>query len=364
MRKALLWVHLVAGLVSALFLIALGLSGALLAFEPEIDHKLNARLAYVRPLAWHTLPLDDLTARVERAHPRHKVSALSLPASNDLAVKLTLRALDGGKPLNVAVDPYTGEELGSLDTANTWMRTVQRFHVHLLVGETGKLITTWSSILLAVLAVSGLILWWPRKLLRFRRTGSGRQTNHELHHVLGFYASVFMLLFAATGVVIHWEEPTRDLVNRLAGVEGKLVAPKVAPATSGAVPLGAGTVHAIALQSMPGARVTYMQGIGVLGKPIGIWMKFPEDHTPSGRSSLLLDPVTGEVLSARSSRTAPIGFRVAKLWNRQIHTGDILGFPGRILACLASLALPILTLTGVLIWWGRIRRKRRAAVAG
>jgi uncharacterized iron-regulated membrane protein len=150
-------------------------------------------------------------------------------------------------------------------------------------------------------------------------------------------------------------------VNRLAGVEEKKPAPlKVAPPAPGAVALTGQAVHAIALHTEPGARVTSMQGLGVMGKPIRVWMKFPEDRTPAGRTNLFLDPVSGEVLSAQSSRTAPIGFRVVKLWNRQIHTGDIFGLPTRILACVASLALPLLAVTGPLIWWGRVRRRRAA----
>ena len=98
-------------------------------------------------------------------------------------------------------------------------------------------------------------------------------------------------------------------------------------------------------------------GLNNLRSPVRVAMKYPEDRTPLGRTNLYLDPVTGAVLSAQTSRTAPIGTRVVKLWNREVHTGDIFGWPSRIVACLASLALPLLAITGPLIWWGRVRRK-------
>jgi uncharacterized iron-regulated membrane protein len=363
MRKVLLWFHLVAGLTSALFLIALGLSGALLVFENEIDHTLNRSLTHVQP-ELTLLPLDELTERVERAHPQHKVNGISLPGHENLALNLSLRSAGPGKALNLAVNPYNGAELGTLDTKNTWMQNVHQFHTRLLLGETGKLINTWSAIFLAALAVSGVVLWWPRKLLRFRRTGSGRQSNFDFHLVLGFYSSIFMLIFALTAVVIHWDKPATEWVNRVAGVEESKPAPvKVAPPAPAAVALTGQAVQAIALEKEPGARVTSMQGLGLMGKPIRVWMKFPEDRTPAGRTNLFIDPVSGEILSAQSSRTAPIGFRVVKLWNREIHTGDIFGLPTRLLACLASLALPLLAVTGPLIWWGRVRRKRGGELA-
>lgn len=359
MRKVLLFLHLAGGLVSALFLIALGLSGALLVFEKEIDYMLNRSLRHVEPQG-EALPLDELSARVEGAHPQHKVSGISLAASNDRAINLNLRPVAPGKPLSVAVNPYNATELGTLDTANTWMSTVHQFHTRLLLGDTGKLINTCSAIFLAGLSISGLILWWPRKLLRMSGSTSGQKKNFELHNVLGFYSSIFMLLFALTGVVIHWDNEARELLGKFVGAEEKPAQLTVAPAAPGALALKADAARAISLQTEPGARVTGMQGLGVLGKPIRIWMKFPEDGTPAGRTNLYLDPVSGAVLSAQSSRTAPLAFRIVKVWNREIHTGDIFGWPTRILAFLASLALPLLAITGPLIWWGRVRRRRAA----
>jgi uncharacterized iron-regulated membrane protein len=57
-----------------------------------------------------------------------------------------------------------------------------------------------------------------------------------------------------------------------------------------------------------------------------------------------------------STRTAPLGFKITRMWIREIHTGDILGWPTRLLACLVSLLLPILAITGLLIWWNRSRK--------
>jgi uncharacterized iron-regulated membrane protein len=85
-------------------------------------------------------------------------------------------------------------------------------------------------------------------------------------------------------------------------------------------------------------------------------MKFPEDRTPVGRSRVWLDPYSGNVLRVWSTRTAPVGFKLNHLWIREIHTGDIAGWPTQLLACIASLVLPVLTITGTLIWWNRGRR--------
>lgn len=44
-------------------------------------------------------------------------------------------------------------------------------------------------------------------------------------------------------------------------------------------------------------------------------------------------------------------------WLLPLHTGNIIGLPGRILVCLLGLAVAVLSVTGALIW----RRKCRAA---
>jgi uncharacterized iron-regulated membrane protein len=92
-------------------------------------------------------------------------------------------------------------------------------------------------------------------------------------------------------------------------------------------------------------------------------MHFPEDRTPGGRTIVQLHPTTGAVLAVQNSRDAPAAYRFVKLWNRQLHTGDTFGWPTRILACLISLALPLLALTGPLIWWGKLKRRDRGEEA-
>lgn len=87
-----------------------------------------------------------------------------------------------------------------------------------------------------------------------------------------------------------------------------------------------------------------------------VFMRFPEDHTPVGRTRVFLDAYSGEVLSFTSSRAAPPAVSYATRLNREIHTGDIGGWPTRIAAALFSAALPLLAITGPLLWWQRRQR--------
>jgi uncharacterized iron-regulated membrane protein len=357
-RRVLLPLHLVGGLISAVFLALLGASGSLVAFENEIDHWLNGPLTWVQPQG-APLSLGELSARMRQRHPESRVSNITLPADPRIAYGIHMRPAGKGKPSSFAVNPYTGEELGSLDTANTFTRKVHQFHTNLLLGPRGKLITAASAIILLGLSISGLILWMPAKLWKPGVLARKNAGSYELHNVAGIYASVFMLIFAGTGIVIHWDDETRAIVDRLAGHADKPQPKRVSSPRKNSPPLGPDQLLAVAVKAVPGAKVTSIQGIGG-GSPVRITMKYPEDRTPAGRTNLYIDASTGDIVSMQTSRTAPIGTRVAKLWNREIHTGDIGGLPTRILACIASLSLPLLAITGPLMWLGRLRRKRAA----
>ncbi|MEO8961981.1 MAG: PepSY-associated TM helix domain-containing protein [Ginsengibacter sp.] len=45
--------------------------------------------------------------------------------------------------------------------------------------------------------------------------------------------------------------------------------------------------------------------------------------------------------------------------NYDIHTGQLLGLAGKILAFLASLIAASLPITGFYIWWGRKKKKHK-----
>jgi uncharacterized iron-regulated membrane protein len=330
-------------------MLLLGGSGALLVFEEEIDRGLNPRLTRVEPQG-ERLSLAEMIARIEGARTGMKVMSISLPKRAEDTTKLTLRSMEPGHPLNVAMNPYTGEDLGPIDAGNSFPRKLHQFHKNLLLDYYGKTVTGIGAALLLVLAVSGLVLWWPRKVLRFGGD------SFTLHNALGFYSSVFLLVFGVTGLVIHYDEETTTLVNRLAGAAPMPPVPNPASTRRGTAPITADEAVAIAAKTAPGAAVTSVQGLGGRGT-LRLTMRFPEDHTPAGRTNIFLDPFTGTVLAAQISRTAPPGTRVVKLWNRMIHTGDLYGWPTKLFACVASLSLPVLAITGPLIWWNRKRRR-------
>ncbi len=129
---------------------------------------------------------------------------------------------------------------------------------------------------------------------------------------------------------------------------------------AGARPIGPDRAMEIARAALPGATPFLISVPGPSGV-YAIRARYPEDLTPGGRSFVTVDPYSGKVLFAEGSRTAPAGTRVVVL-NRAIHTGDVFGIPGKIVAALASLVLVLQMVSGAAMWWKRTRRHGAAGV--
>jgi uncharacterized iron-regulated membrane protein len=73
-----------------------------------------------------------------------------------------------------------------------------------------------------------------------------------------------------------------------------------------------------------------------------------------------VDGYSGKVRMLTDARSAPLGFKLMRLWNRQYHTGDIFGWPTQMLALVSSLVLVVMTITGPMIWYKRKRTSKAA----
>ena len=247
-----------------------------------------------------------------------------------------------------------------MDTSNDLVNYIHQFHLRLLAGKTGETIVGWTAPFLLLLAITGLILWWPRKIFKISLSANRKRITFDLHNALGIYSSVFLMIFAITGIIIHWDNDLTNWINKVAHVPANQQPARPQAHAPDAVPLNPDQLVAIAEHTEPGARVGLISLPDNPQSPVNLSMKFPEDVTPGGRTRVALDQYTGKVLSATDSRTGPLGFRMVKVWNRAVHTGDIYGWPTKILASFFSLMLPVMAITGPLIWWNRRRKKNTA----
>jgi uncharacterized iron-regulated membrane protein len=349
LKKWLIYLHLYVGLVAAFFLICISLSGAMIAFEPELNHAFHPELTNA-PVTGPRLNWDDFKAKVEQQSPGWKLIRFYFPDRPDRSTYVRLRNTTTHKIRHIYVNQYTGQVLGSTEDGSDWIIKVHDLHVNFLSGKVGNKIVTWSTAGLLLLSLSGIVLWWPRWTFRFHRDSPMPRLNRDLHYSVGFWSSLAMFAFAVTGLGLHYQTgKLLDLLNT----------PRAATSMAGHGTTVEGMMQT-AREALPGAEIPRLLLSEKKGDPVFMYMRFPEDKTPAGRSFTTLDPKTGAVLSVGSSRTAPLFQTALTQWTREIHTGTILGTTSKILASCFALGLTILAVTGPFIWIN----KQRAAAKG
>ncbi len=342
MRAIVVKLHMYGAFVAAVFVVVLGVTGSIMAFEDELDHLTNPRLFKVTP-AGTPKPLTELGADVLAANPGKHIGGYGMGVRPDLSYYVAV----GGTA--VFVNQYTGQILGER-SGPTWLSQVHQLHLRLLAGPTGKTIVSWAGVLTLLLSMSGLYLWWPAKRIGINWGAGGRRRWFDVHNSVGILAFVFLFIASLTGIAIGFENVTSPMFYRFTNSQPSRFAVPVTP-QPGARLLTPDDALAMARAAMPGAAPIAVTAPSPKSA-YRVAMRFPEDLTPGGRTRVYVDPYTGTVLQAESSRTTAPGTRIINT-NRAIHTGDIFGMPSKILMSLTSLAAIAQVITGVTMWWKR-----------
>ncbi|RXG92042.1 PepSY-associated TM helix domain-containing protein [Bradyrhizobium zhanjiangense] len=375
-KSILLQVHSIAGLVLALLLALIALTGAIMSFEDEVVDHLDAGIMQVAPRPAPALMPDELVARLKAAHGVGKVSAVMLSSDPSAAVRVRFgRDEQGGRPASLYVDPYDARVLGS-PRGEAFFTTVRRLHRWLLIpGDAkgwGRQITGVAALGLIVMLVSGLVLRWPRRAgsvkmwLKPNLSLSGRGLHRSLHAVIGTWVLPIYLAMTLTGLWYSFDwykDGVVWLLSRPQGPAAKMMPanpPRAAGRPEPAQPIGfdqawttfqreEGGRFARALLTLPASPGTVIR--------IRSWGK---DMTlEATRDEFRIDAVTGQLASAERYSDKTFGEKViAAIYD--IHRGAILGWPGKLAFMIAAALMPLFAVTGILLYLSR-RELRRPA---
>ena len=354
MRKTLFNLHLYGALIVGIFVVIIGVTGSIMAFEENLDRLFNPRLFDVQP-AGSFLPVAELFHSAAAAFPGQKVNNLRLPQSPTDSVMFRVRG-----PKQVFMNPYNGQILGSRDP-NTPLQTIHMIHLTLLMGPTGRSIVAGVTAVLLFLVVSGIYLWWPLKRTSIKWSASARRINFDIHNVSGIYSAVFLLVLGTTGIVVHYDNAIELYLHRR---EGTKPIPRVVPSVfhPGMTRVTPDQAVQSAEAALPGTKALSVSLPPNAKSSYVVALRYPEDLTPGGRSWADVDQFSGQVINFQSSRTAPSASRTIIL-NRAIHTGDLFGYPSKILVSLSSLMLIIQAITGYYLWWKKLRSQSKSDTA-
>ncbi|HEY8508856.1 MAG TPA: PepSY-associated TM helix domain-containing protein [Steroidobacteraceae bacterium] len=386
LRKILFQAHWLAGITAGIVLAVVGVTGAMLSFEHQILDRLNADVRRVRPTAEQPLVPPELAKRIAARHPDKQITALSISGDPTRAARVTFAPErrrnqsgppQGGRPRGEThyVNPYTGELIeGKGDRGAEFFRTIMTIHRWLTAGEwgnreIGKHIVGASTLLLVLMALSGLYLRWPGRhtwrtwlTLDFRL--KGRSFLWNLHSVLGTWVLVACLLMALTG--LQWSyEWYRNGLYAIAGQErpaGRGPGGGARDARSGPAELvdlsAAWSAFVNATGGAPFDTATFNLARGT-SAPIEIRYLEASPRHERAFSTLAVDASTGEVIRHERYAEKSVGAKlVSSIF--PLHSGSFFGLPGTVLFMVASLAMPLFTVTGWMLYLNRRARKARA----
>ena len=143
--------------------------------------------------------------------------------AEDLFQETWIRVLERGH-LRIArlFNPCTGSDLGDpLSRAQRIIEWLVDLHDNLLLGTTGRLLNGLAAILVTLLALTGVVLWWPgiknwrRSLVINWKTNLSR-VNWDLHSAVGIWCVLFVLLWGVSGIYFTFPQTiTRVLGDRV-----------------------------------------------------------------------------------------------------------------------------------------------------
>lgn len=391
MRPLLVLLHRWCGLFIALFLLVAGLTGALISWDHELDEWLNPDLFEARSSGPAQAPLV-LADALEASDPRLRVSWLPLAVEpgHALGVSVDPRVDPAtGKAFalgfnQLALDPVSGAVQGSRQwgeislSRENLLPFLYKLHysLHIPDGfgvELGVLLLGIVAIVWCFDCLVALWLSFPnrrawRKSFAFRWRRGGYQLNFDLHRSGGVWVWALLLVLAVTSVSMNLNvQVMRPLVELFSPLSPSPFASRTPVTLDEQREPALTRVEVLRLAEAEAQR----QGIAAPAGGIfhsaeydlyGVgFFTLENDHGDGGLGNpwLYLDAQDGRLLGTQIPGRGSAGdvFMQAQF---PLHSGRILGLPGRILVSFMGLVVAMLSLTGIVIW-AKKRVARQAA---
>ncbi|MFC3415285.1 PepSY-associated TM helix domain-containing protein [Algoriphagus hitonicola] len=383
-RKVFDKIHLYAGLISGLIVIAVCLSGTIYVYNTEIKEWADSERYFVEA-SGERLSLDELKSTLEN-DLQGSVTGVFVQNGQDRSVQMTLLK-DGekGRGTTYFVNPYSGEILAD-NTEQTatekFMRTQFSLHRWLLLDrieepifesmsnmQLGRLINGIATSLFLLGVITGIVIWVPQKAktwkqgLQVKWSGNWKRVNHDLHNTMAFYSLIALFIMSATGLFWSFEwyregwQKTWDTYQAPTSKnEVKEETPTVEPGPVQEFSLELALAKGNETLTYPGNWRISLPKDGL--SPIGLTKYRTGFFARSGADQISLNQADLSVSETRLFSDLSVRQQIGRSV-KSLHMGDIFGPFTKFLwflACLIATSLPI---TGTLIWWNKRKKKKR-----
>ncbi|WP_026950471.1 PepSY-associated TM helix domain-containing protein [Algoriphagus mannitolivorans] len=395
-RKFFNDIHLYAGLISGLIVIAVCLSGTIYVYNTEIREAADSERYFVTP-SGERKSLDELKSSVE-ASLQGEVVGVSVYQGADRTVQFNIKKEGEERPVTYFVNPYTSEILANNSektSTEEFMGYMFSLHRWLLLDkieepildsmgnrDLGRFINGVATLLFLLGVITGLVIWFPQKVknwkqgLKIKWSGNWKRVNHDLHNTLAFYSLIALFIMAATGPFWSYQwyregwQKTWDIYQAPVAEgnktekEGNKIEEEVEnePIPMPSRPISLDQVLAFSNLELNYPGNTRISLPAEPGGDIGVSKSRTGFFARAGSDQLTLEPLMLNVKEAKLFSDLPVRQQIGRSV-KALHTGEIFGQFTKFLwflGCLIATSLPI---TGTLIWWNKRKKKKSSRKA-
>ena len=418
-RHLAVLLHRWAGLTIAAFLIVSGLTGAVISWDHELDEVLNPHLTKVDSVGALQDPID-LAEKIEKENPQVQVTYFEFGAEPGHSLSYWVDPLTNPETgelytpgfNQIFIDPVSGEELGRREWGAVWPITTEnfvsflyKFHYSLHIPEFWGT-DHWGMWLLGVIALiwtldcfTGFYLTLPsRRRVRIannddtadegimseramperatfwerwssawkvRWKSSSHKLNFDLHRAFSLWTWALLFVIAFTAFSLNlYREVFYPVMSLVSDVSPTPFDTRVPSGPTNVVVSEFSFDEVVDKAAVLAEQRGWTETVGSLwyAREFGIFrVEFfsPEaGHGTGGvgHKAIYIDSTSGEYLGdwLPWKGTAADLFVQAQF---PLHSGRILGLPGRILISLMGIVVAMLSITGVVIWWRKYKAR-------
>jgi len=363
LRKVNFQLHLWIGIILTLYMVVIGLTGSILVFRPELE-----ALCGLKP--WQGMrtkaPVANLATVVENlkvAYPHSHIVSVDAPGPDEATFVADVVSRRGR--VKVACSPAEGRVLGEFPRKRTWMNVMLELHETLLIhpGSRGRMWNGVGAASLLLLNITGMVIWWPgvrnwKRALKVDFARGWRRINFDMHVAVGFWTILIASIWAVSGIYFGWPRQTFLFVDSVSRViTARPPAVTVTPDYNAAEPdLGGLLDRAQALD--PGTTPGGIAFPYSRRAPLAILMRRRNSPGYEYVDTVYFNPYDGAYISTwRYGVNQSLGDWI--VWSEvPLHFGTYWGLGVKIVWAAAGLAIPLLAITGLLMYWNRALRKR------
>ena len=361
LARTIFKLHSWLGLVTGIFLILLGLSGSVLVFRTELDHFFNRKLLHGLPTgdSGKDQVLKRCYERITNSYPNLDGIAWVNPDAgpgdaynfriyfNDTHLLTYDLAL-------ISFDPATGKILRegpASDFTPSFIEWLFQFHFSFQLGIPGAALTAIFGITMLLSLLTGAVVYRKMllKVLTFQikfNTKNWRTISSDLHRTIGVWSLLLNSVIFFTG---FW-------MNLFAFKEKTLKNELVATKPNTKILISPDRMYRQALLTMPELEPTYVylptqpeRKFEVRGYEKGQWKLWGSGN------SVRVNQQTGEIIQVIRIVDKPFWERVEATFF-PLHVGNYGGIIVKILYVIIGLTPGLLSVTGFLLWWRRVKK--------